>query len=184
MQEKSIGSFCSVFSINVILHVLQSSCNTIFFLTFVSDFIFSNLILAYWDILQDSTAHRNFLLGKLFAHNAIILEIKAAWKRKFRFLIFRIFRLSRLFTCYCGRLKFRLISHLFSPLCYIKLFYSTFSRQRCSFAFFYSGFYNFLGFNWLFFISHIFSSQLNLFPDGNATKQWRHYLKILKALSG
>ena len=105
MQEKSIASFCNVY---VILHVLQSSSNTIFFLTFVSNFIFSNLILAFWDILQDSTTHRNFLLSKLFVYNAMILGIKAAWKIKCRFLILRIFRLSRLFTCYCGRLKFRL----------------------------------------------------------------------------
>ena len=123
MQEKSIASFCNVY---VILHVLQSSSHTIFFLTFVSNFIFSNLILAYWDILQDSTTHRNFLLRKLFVYNATILGIKAAWKIKFCFLISRTFRLSRLFTYYCGRLKLRLTySTLIFPtlLNYIILFY-------------------------------------------------------------
>ena len=62
---------------------------------FLFDFC-SNLILVYWDILQDSTTHRNFLLRKLFLYNAMILGIKATWKIKFDFLILRIFRLSRL----------------------------------------------------------------------------------------
>ena len=106
-------SFCNVFSINVILNVLQSSSSTIFILTFFSKFLFSNLILVYWDILQESTTHRNFLLGKLLVYNSIILGIKAAWKIKFRFLIWCIFRLRWLFTCYCGRLKFRLILNYF-----------------------------------------------------------------------